>query len=363
MGFADIVSRARAGSLLRSPTPLSSTQDSIDTRQLSEKPILNEKQPGDDSNENRHAGNTVSRSRDSHLLVRTVPTWVHVLDDEEEDTTQATTRLLPSSPPSAQVAQHHYTASDRPSSRPKPPRGRLHDHERDSAPPLPTEHPSQHTSRWRSFINASAYPAITSEGGEIVTSEWLAQNGPDYSKPWMAGAGDLEAENGRGFRGKRKVWWKRLQRYIIRSPMIPLVLRSVVWIFSVVALAVAGSIHHITDDAHGLGNLASTEMAIIVDAVALVYLLYITYDEYSGKPLGLRSAKAKMRLILLDLFFIVFDSANLSLAFEAVQETGICPDQYSKGDDQLCDRQNTLASVLLIALVAWMLTFTISVLR
>lgn len=146
--------------------------------------------------------------------------------------------------------------------------------------------------------------------------------------------------------------------------MIPLVLRSVVWIFSAVALAVACSIHHLTDEKDDLGNIASTEMALIVDAVALVYLLYITYDEYSGKPLGLRSAKAKMRLILLDLFFIVFDSANLSLAFEAIQENSICPDGIRNDKQgQICDRQNTLASVLLIALVAWMLTFTISVLR
>lgn len=37
-------------------------------------------------------------------------------------------------------------------------------------------------------------------------------------------------------------------------------------------------------------------MAIVVDAIALVYIIYVTYDEYSGKPLGLRSPKAKIRL-------------------------------------------------------------------
>lgn len=95
-------------------------------------------------------------------------------------------------------------------------------------------------------------------------------------------------------------------------------------------------------------------MAIVVDAVALAYLLYITYDEYSGKPLGLRPAKAKMRLIFLDLFFIVFDSANLSLAFEVIE--GGC-------DSRVCNQQKALASVLLIALIAWLLTFSISVMR
>ena len=51
----------------------------------------------------------------------------------------------------------------------------------------------------------------------------------------------------------------------------------------------------------------------------------------------------------------VFDSANLSLAFEGVRGGGC--------DDQTCNRQKALASVLLIALIAWLLTFSISVMR
>lgn len=110
-------------------------------------------------------------------------------------------------------------------------------------------------------------------------------------------------------------------------------------------------------------------MAIIVDAVALVYLVYITYDEYTGKPLGLRSPKAKMRLILLDIFFIVFDSANLSLAFASLSDVqGSCINSVinhhlDPKNDAICSRQTALASVLLIALIAWLLTFTISVFR
>lgn len=77
-----------------------------------------------------------------------------------------------------------------------------------------------------------------------------------------------------------------------------------------------------------------------------------------------------MRLILLDLFFIVFDSANLSLAFEASHQEGFCkqiskqgPQEVFDREPRLCRRQNALASVLLIALIAWLLTFSISVLR
>ena len=187
------------------------------------------------------------------------------------------------------------------------------------------------------------------------------QNGPDYYRPWLAGNRDKDEEQNFFIsKARRKRWWIRVQRKIIRSPMIPLVLRSIVWGFSLVALALGSSIHHLTDKIKS-SNTPSTEMAIIVDALALVYLLYITYDEYTGKPLGLRSAIAKMRLIFLDLFFIVFDSANLSLAMEATTHNDMatmCP-----AYDKICDRQKALASVLLIALIAWLLTFSISVLR
>jgi len=112
------------------------------------------------------------------------------------------------------------------------------------------------------------------------------------------------------------------------------------------------------------GHIASPILAIVVDAIALLYLVYITHDEYTGKPLGLRSARAKMRLLFLDLFFIVFGSANLSLAFQAVTDSKENPILQS-GEQQVevLRQQAALASVLLVALIAWMMTFAISVLR
>ena len=216
-------------------------------------------------------------------------------------------------------------------------------------------------------MDASAYPAKSSEGGQRVDEEWLAQYGADYSRPWMAGnETDGDPENGsvgvHMFKVKRRAWYVRVQRTILRSPIVPLFIRMIVWSFSAVALGLACSIHHIADQPQNAAKqTASTNMAIIVDAVAMVYLLYITYDEYSGKPLGLRPARAKMRLIFLDLFFIVFDSANLSLAFETIREP-LCTTS-NENDDGICGRQKGLASVLLIALIAWLLTFSISVIR
>lgn len=269
---------------------------------------------------------------------------------------------LPHIPAGAIIAQHNGSTAAAYQQRAQS-RGRLYDHEREWTLSAKDALPES-GSRWRAFASSSAYPITSAEGGEIVSEEWLQQNGPDYSRPWLAGASDGDPEKDPAglyrFRTKRRAWYIRAQRTVLRNPIVPMVIRMNVWFFSAVALALACSIHHITDKSREeksqktINATPSTNMAIVVDAVALVYLLYITYDEYSGKPLGLRPARAKMRLIFLDLFFIVFDSANLSLAFEAIE--GSC-------QPQICDQQRALASVLLIALIAWLLTFSISVMR
>ena len=287
--------------------------------------------------------------------------WVHTLDEDEEDENDliAETRSLPQHLPEAQLAQHNSTPSPRHLFKSEPPRGRLWDHAREWTPPLPTGAVTQTASRWRAFRDASAYPAISADEGQIVDEQWLIEYGADYSRPWLAGDvnGDPEKNPGRylRYRAKRRAWYIRAQRTVLRNPIIPLVIRMNVWVSSAVALALASNIHYIVHQAKHIDQKPSTAMAIVVDAVAMVYLVYIMYDEYSGKPLGLRPAKAKMRLIFLDLFFIVFDSANLSLAFEAI-ESEAC-------EIPICSRQKALASVLLVALIAWLSTFSISVMR
>jgi hypothetical protein len=191
----------------------------------------------------------------------------------------------------------------------------------------------------------------------------------DYSEPWRGKL--LEGDSPEyplHSRGRREIWFKRFHNTLLKSPIVPLILRLTVWCFSLSALALGGSIQHMSDEGHH-DQGPSALMAIIVDAVALVYLVYITFDEYTSKPLGLRSPTAKARLILLDLFFIVFDSANLSLAFASLSEvTGSCTEadinsRWNPRNDGICVRQKALASVLLVALLAWLMTFAISVLR
>lgn len=201
-----------------------------------------------------------------------------------------------------------------------------------------------------------------------MAPEWLDKNLGDYSRPWRGRHAGDESEEELNRHRRRDAFLTRFHLSLLKSPIVPLIFRLTVWCFSLIALALGGSIRHLAQKyKHHQGP--SALMAIIVDAVALVYLLYITWDEYTSKPLGLRSPRSKARLILLDIFFIVFDSANLSLAFESLSTiNGSCTvaeinQALSPKSSAICDRQKALASVLLIALVAWLMTFSISVLR
>ena len=225
-------------------------------------------------------------------------------------------------------------------------------------------------SGWASFAQASQYPHELPTA-EVVTTEWLDAHCGDQSRPWLA---DRKAEDGEegdnryhAFHKKRQVWYKRMQFTILRNPFIPLVFRLIIFFFAAIALAVGGSIYHLSDK-FTFARGASAIMAIIVDAVAMVYICWITYDEYRSKPLGLRSARAKVRIVLLDLFFIVFESANLALAFEALSINGqACvagPDEGGHATNGgICSRKQALASVLFVALIAWLMTFSVSVIR
>jgi hypothetical protein len=289
--------------------------------------------------------------------------WIRSVEEtvDDGDDANVTDRLLPSQPNDAFVAQHNHSPYS--SSKPQTSQLATNGLFEDDALPANRE------SRWVTFSKMIQYPREAGREEKYVTPEWMNENFGDYLRPWRGN--DLEGDspefplhNG----GRREVWIKRFQNTLLRSPLVPMILRMTVWCFSLSALALGGSIQHMANEGHHPQG-PSALMAIIVDAVALVYLVYITFDEYTSKPLGLRSPSAKARLILLDIFFIVFDSANLSLAFASLSDlTGSCTEAevnqvVDPRNNSICVRQKALASVLLVALLAWLMTFSISVLR
>lgn len=176
---------------------------------------------------------------------------------------------------------------------------------------------------------------------------------------------------------KKRKWQPKLFYVLLNNPLIPLTLRLFNFILSIIGLALACSVF-IKSRHTAVTQEPSTIMAIVVQTCALVYLIFISYDEYSGKPLGLRDFKDKMRLIMLDLLFIIFSSANLSLAFNTLFDPmWLCQDgefitvsgpsagklDPSLSDPAVCRRQQTLVSFLMVILVSWIITFTISMFR
>lgn len=308
-------------------------------------------------------------NKERQRAVRTLPPWIQAAD-EDDDNVDATSLLLPRTPVSARPASHNYCPAPK-STVP----GRKFDHAREGTPVTLTTPMSDSASKWKAFAEASKYEHAdrpeSARGGQIVDDDWLKENMPDLEQKWEPIDSGEGEERLKGFwlfsPAKRKRKLMRFHRTIMNHPMVPALIRLVVLTFSILALALAGAIYD-KSKTRQCDNNSSTYMAIIVDVIAICYTVYITYDEYTSKPLGLRSHNAKMSLIFLDLAFIVFESANLSLAFQALtDDKWACKDggqnqacQYTRA---ICQRQKALTATLLIALVAWIGTFTISTLR
>ncbi|KAK8207261.1 hypothetical protein IWZ01DRAFT_360172 [Phyllosticta capitalensis] len=313
---------------------------------------------------------------DSDSPPRTIPPWVRSIADEpgDQENTTSPTSLLPRTPQTIRPATHN----SQPSPRPNAPAGRRYDYARQAMPPMPSGSPTEVASRWRSFAMASKYPEPPSTGNsEVVSRDWMRENMKDLDAPWepeVPSTPDPEKQPGFWLftQDKRNRRLSKIHRILMRNPYIPLIIRLNVLIFSVAALALSARIFHLIDrkkDGYDCDAGSSTYMAIIVDVIAIVYTCFITWDEYTARPLGLRNPKSKLRLIFLDLLFIVFDSANLSIAFQSLTDSTWACVRPSNQESQkcfaadVCEKQKALTAVLLMALVAWLLTFAISTLR
>jgi hypothetical protein len=222
-------------------------------------------------------------------------------------------------------------------------------------------------SPWRNYIKSSMYGPAANEDPRKVDDEFLQQQTPGYQQPWcgdLDGTNDPEKLSGLLYNKKQqKTFIKRIQHILLMHPLVPLCFRMVVLTTSIIALGLSASIHKLSDRYFYRQN-PSTTMAIIVDVVAIPYILWITWDEYTGKPLGLRSPKAKIRLVLLDLLFIIFESANIALAFAALADTdGSCKVGENGSKSIICDRVKALCAILMVAIIAWSGTFAVSIFR
>lgn len=173
---------------------------------------------------------------------------------------------------------------------------------------------------------------------------------------------------------KKQQWLPRLRRLLLQSQYLPLSLRFLIVILCIISLGLASRIYQNSDSTvesfeSSIPQQPSTIMALCVNSIAILYLVYIGYDEFSGKPLGIRDPMTKVRLIMLDLLFIIFSSANLSLTFNTLYDNRwVCTSTGTSQVDPphvgyICDKQRALAAFLFLVLVTWVVTFSISILR
>jgi len=375
----------------------------------SEHPVMREKRQGDfpqvnrqkayslSSQNTRTSMSTRAENRATQRDVRTLPPWIDSFEEDDDAPANAkpTDRLL-SSPSRAHAAQHHFAPTKvdqrisqdgyvdiydeashgvlekKPdtgffSAHREPEKGRKWDHARQGDPVIMQSGVLPNSTPWRSYIQSSMYGPALDKNGKRVDEGFLQEQTPGYEMPWR---GDIENENDPEKasallhnKKHRKTFYKRLQHILLMHPLVPLAFRLIVLTTSTIALSLSGSVYHLSNKYRYPQN-PSTTMAIVVDVVAIPYILYVTWDEYTGKPLGLRSPKAKIRLVLLDLFFIIFESANLSLSFGALTDDNGCCKSGNDGFNYIiCDRVKALCGILMVALIAWGLTFSVSIFR
>ncbi|KAI1779621.1 hypothetical protein F4818DRAFT_147323 [Hypoxylon cercidicola] len=249
--------------------------------------------------------------------------------------------------------------------------GRRWDHLRTAEPVImglgyraPNEDPYK---RWRDFIGSSSYGQNPHDEYEVVPYEVLEQQMPGLDQPVRNPFHRLDPKR----RSRKDTWIMRFWNFVLRHPIAPLVFRLIVLITSIAALAVASNIFEreknksISSD--NIAESSQAIVAIVIDVVAIPYILYMTWDEYTGKPLGLRAPAQKVSLTLLDLVFIVLKSSSVALAFEALvyhSGDGVSTDPNGASMERVSlHLARGLAALTLVGLIAWILNFTISVFR
>ncbi|PON21348.1 hypothetical protein TGAM01_v209799 [Trichoderma gamsii] len=315
---------------------------------------------------------------------RTIPPWV-VTNDEGRPITDEQRRLLnpprPSAapqrnsnpqPPQRRVSKDGFVSWDDPKLGPPQnergriphlfkygradARGRKWDHLRTAEPVIVSSHPStfqQPSVTWAEFIRSSAWGRPRNEHSEVIDIEALNRLQPNFNKEMEL---PLNTADHKHDRRRKSAFSKRMWRQILNSSLSPLVFRLVVIIMSTVALAIAIRTEQDTRVRGDGAERTQSVFAIVVDCVSIPFNGYMIWDEYTGKPLGLRSAFSKMSLILLDLFFIIFKSACTALAFEHVI-------YHEFGDEDIMGLSEGLASVMLLGLVAWTVNLTVNIFR
>ncbi|KEZ41258.1 Uncharacterized protein SAPIO_CDS7348 [Scedosporium apiospermum] len=238
--------------------------------------------------------------------------------------------------------------------------GRKWDHLRTAEPVIVSRYVprTQQRTEWSDFFRSSRRPPSPNEVSTVVDIETLNKLQPNFNER-IDVPSHTHDRQARSRRERAMTLYRRLWKMIIRHSLVPLASRLAVMLTSIIALAIAGTmLRLLRNDPDRSTESGQAIAAAVVDSVAIPYIAFMIKDEYTGKPLGLRPASAKIGLILLDLFFIVFKSASTALAFEVLIHHNI-----RDADATMRQLSKALTAFMVLGLVAWISTFIINIFR
>lgn len=234
-------------------------------------------------------------------------------------------------------------------------RGRKWDHLRSAEPVIVSGHlAAKRRSTWQNFVHSSQYGHLPNEEAEVVDVDMLEKLQPGFNDP-MDIPRPIDWRRTRAAR--TSAIYKRLWNIILKHPLVPLAFRLTVLLTSIIALALSVRIYQVENGrVDSSAERTQAIVAIVVDTVAIPYIGYMTWDEYTGRPLGLRPPTQKISLVLMDLFFIIFKSASTSLAFEALV-------YHNSTDPTVRDYSRALTAFQTVSMISWTMNFTVNVFR
>lgn len=199
-------------------------------------------------------------------------------------------------------------------------------------------------------MQSTQYGRTYEEESHVVSTSFLDELQPTFNQPFQMPKPSKKP--------KEKMTPIKFWKVLVQHPMVPLVLRVIVLITSIIALSLSVRIYELEHDQNRIESAERTQslVAIVIDCLAIPYIGYMTWDEYTGQPLGLRSASQKASLVLMDLFFIIFKAASTALSFEALV-------YHTNHDDVTVHHSRALASFMFVGLAAWSFSFTVNVFR
>ncbi|CCE61398.1 hypothetical protein TPHA_0A03210 [Tetrapisispora phaffii CBS 4417] len=250
--------------------------------------------------------------------------------------------------------------------------------------------------KWRQYIS-EIKELYHIKPKKAYTSTFTCQNYSNSSiicKEWIRDEINKEKEHWIGFKNQQLKQYKPIiKNFILNNIFFRLFLRLIIIGLCVAVVTVSSNIiansraervfledkpffNNYTIDL--MINFSDLIFNVFSNSLAIIYNLYIGYDEFAGKPIGLNNPTSHAVFLMLDLFFIIVENVNLSLSMNYIINTR---HSFNKKDNQLnenfksiditiqlliktfCQQEQLLILLTFLLELIWTFTFCIGIIK